>query len=209
MGHPALRAVSFPTPATMPRAPGNADPDSTRHGSKRGNGHPVNRSAEFESRIEGLVRSSESLTNEMLSLLPHLRTEDSPTFPHDTLPVFQTKLERSDGERALKNVMLARRQRGRYFDESLFADPAWDILLELALAELTQHRLCVGDLGVGAGLPATTTLRWINALTDQGLVKRRNDPLDARRKFIELSPAASAKMHSYVASLSCECFPVV
>ena len=102
----------------------------------------------------------------------------------------------------VKSVLKARRLRDRYFDAELFADPAWVILLELLHAEVSQFRVSVSSLCVAAHVPATTALRWIVTMTDSGLLRRRQDPSDARRVFIELTPKASAQMHRYFASLS-------
>ena len=88
----------------------------------------------------------------------------------------------------VRNVIRARRLRARFFDEELFADPAWDMLLDLLQAEIAQHRVPVSSLCIAAAVPATTALRWIKTMTDTGLFQRRADPHDGRRVFIELAP---------------------
>lgn len=98
---------------------------------------------------------------------------------------------------AVRQVIRARRLRARYFDEELFADPAWDMLLDLLQAEIAQHRVPVSSLCIAAAVPATTALRWIKTMTDAGLFRRRADPHDGRRVFIELAPKASQAMRSY------------
>ena len=97
----------------------------------------------------------------------------------------------------IRQVIRARRLRARYFDEELFADPAWDMLLDLLQAEIAQHRVPVSSLCIAAAVPATTALRWIKTMTDAGLFKRRADPHDGRRVFIELSREASEAMRRY------------
>ena len=97
----------------------------------------------------------------------------------------------------VRQVIRARRLRGRFFDETLFADPAWDMLLDLFQAELAQHRVPVSSLCIAAAVPATTALRWIKSMTDCGLFLRRPDPHDGRRVFIELSADASRAMRRY------------
>jgi DNA-binding MarR family transcriptional regulator len=97
----------------------------------------------------------------------------------------------------VRQVIRARRLRTRYFDEELFADPAWDMLLDLLQAELAQHRVPVSSLCIAAAVPPTTALRWIKTMTDAGLFKRRADPHDGRRVFIELSQAASSALRRY------------
>ncbi len=102
----------------------------------------------------------------------------------------------------VRSVIRARRLRARFFAEELFADPAWDMLLDLLQAELAQHRVPVSSLCIAAAVPATTALRWIKSMTDAGLFWRRADPHDGRRVFIELSPGASEGMRRYFGELS-------
>lgn len=78
-----------------------------------------------------------------------------------------------------------------------FADPAWDMLLDLLQAEIVQHRVPVSSLCIAAAVPATTALRWITSMTDRGMLVRRDDPYDGRRVFMELAPATSAALRSY------------
>lgn len=100
-----------------------------------------------------------------------------------------------------RSVIRARRLRSRFFDEELFADPAWDMLLDLLQAELAQHRVPVSSLCIAAAVPATTALRWIKSMTDAGLFVRRADPHDGRRVFVELSPGASTALRAYFGEL--------
>ena len=102
----------------------------------------------------------------------------------------------------VRSVIRARRLRARYFHEELFADPAWDMLLDLLQAELAQHRVPVSSLCIAAAVPATTALRWIKSMTDSGLFVRRADPHDGRRVFVELSPDASIALRAYFGELS-------
>ena len=74
------------------------------------------------------------------------------------------------------------------FREELFADPAWDMLLDLLQAEIAQLRVPVSSLCIAAAVPATTALRWLKTMTDQGMFVRRADPHDGRRVFVELAP---------------------
>jgi len=102
---------------------------------------------------------------------------------------------------AVRSVIRARRLRGRYFSEELFADPAWDMLLDLLQAEIAQLRVPVSSLCIAAAVPATTALRWLKSMTDQGLFVRRADPHDGRRVFVELSRESSVAMRRYFAEV--------
>ena len=100
-------------------------------------------------------------------------------------------------EHIVKKLIAERRRRYSFFPEGLFADPAWEILLTLALAESRHQRLSVSKLCSRVDMPPTTTLRWIGKLTDEGLLLRRDDLHDKRRKYIELSPDAFAMMGAF------------
>jgi DNA-binding MarR family transcriptional regulator len=101
----------------------------------------------------------------------------------------------------VRSVIRARRLRSRFFEDDLFADPAWDMLLDLLQAEIAQLRVPVSSLCIAAAVPATTALRWLKTMTDKGIFLRRADPHDGRRVFVELSPAASQAMRRYFAEV--------
>jgi DNA-binding MarR family transcriptional regulator len=101
----------------------------------------------------------------------------------------------------VRSVIRARRLRARYFQEELFADPAWDMLLDLLQAELSHLRVPVSSLCIAAAVPATTALRWLKTMVNQGLFIRRADPHDGRRVFVELAPEASHALRRYFADV--------
>lgn len=101
----------------------------------------------------------------------------------------------------VRSVIRARRLRARYFQEDLFADPAWDMLLDLLQAEIAQLRVPVSSLCIAAAVPATTALRWLKSMVGEGIFIRRADPHDGRRVFVELAPEASSAMRRYFADV--------
>ena len=101
----------------------------------------------------------------------------------------------------IRQGLMARQQRGRFFKSNLFADPAWDMLLELYGASLTERRLTVSRLAERSGVPLTTALRWIATLETEGLIDRQNDRFDRRRTFLELSEKGSTGMSAYFEEL--------
>ena len=100
-------------------------------------------------------------------------------------------------ERDVRALQRMRRNRDQFFNPDLFADPAWDIFLELYAAALGQQRTSVTKLCEAAAVPATTALRWIRLLEEQGLLTRSSDPMDARRSFMQLSARALKGMDAY------------
>ena len=101
----------------------------------------------------------------------------------------------------VRAVVRARRLRDRYFTPDLFADPAWDMLLDLFQAEITRLRVPVSSLCIAAAVPATTALRWLKTMVEDGLFVRRADPHDGRRVFVELAPQTSDAMRRYFADI--------
>jgi hypothetical protein len=97
----------------------------------------------------------------------------------------------------VRRILRVRRMRDQFFDPSLFADPAWDMLLDLMAAQLEDSQVAVSSLCIAASVPPTTALRWIKAMTDHGLFERCADPDDGRRIFIRLSQPAMNGMARY------------
>ena len=87
----------------------------------------------------------------------------------------------------VRALLRVRRLRDHLVAPDLFADPAWDIMLDLLAARLENSQVSVSSLCIAAAVPPTTALRWIRHLTDRGLLDRHADPKDGRRIFIALS----------------------
>ena len=88
--------------------------------------------------------------------------------------------------------------RTNFFPDGLFADPAWDMLLDLMHARLNGKQISVSSLCIAARVPATTALRRIGDLVSSGLAVRVKDATDGRRVFIELTPDGLARMERYL-----------
>ncbi len=96
----------------------------------------------------------------------------------------------------------ARRLREETFGPGLFADPAWDILLDLYTAAARGESVQISSLAFAARVPHSTAIRWASIMTKAGIVVREKDPSDARRVHVSLSAAATALMERYLAQLS-------
>lgn len=103
--------------------------------------------------------------------------------------------------RLVRRIIRQRQLRARYFDGDLFADPAWDMLLDLAAARAEHTRVSVTSLCIASGVPPTTALRWITQMTEAGLLERIDDETDRRRAFIALSDKATDAIARYFAEL--------
>ena len=94
-------------------------------------------------------------------------------------------------------MIRGRAARRKFLPSELFADPAWDMFLDLYLAAIVSIRVSVSSLCGASNVPSTTALRWISHLTEGGLIERTTDPRDGRRHFIALSKMGVARMDSY------------
>jgi hypothetical protein len=104
-------------------------------------------------------------------------------------------------QEAVAWLIRARRVRARYLPPELFCEPAWEILLDLLRAEIARQQVSVSSLCIAAGVPGTTALRCIKKMVDEGIILRRDDPADARRTFLELSPGVSCALRRYFAEV--------
>ena len=179
-GDPLERAASLATATAIARAPDRANDVSRDPGAER-------------------LRQLSDEVGRIAATLARLSTV--PVAPEVELrkPVGQDVPDVS--VESVRSVIRARRLRGRFFAEDLFADPAWDMLLDLLQAEIAQLRVPVSSLCIAAAVPATTALRWLKGMTDKGIFVRRADPHDGRRVFVELSPDASVAMRRYFAEV--------
>lgn len=95
----------------------------------------------------------------------------------------------------------ARELRYRHLPQAMFGEPAWDMLLSLYVTFRSHARQTVSNLCVSSGAPATTALRWIIYLERQEFVARRNNPLDLRVVFVELTAKGRDAVEAYLADL--------
>jgi hypothetical protein len=100
----------------------------------------------------------------------------------------------------IRETIKLRRMRDDHFKADLFADPAWDILLDLMAAQMEGKTVSVSSLCIAAAVPPTTALRWVTGMTESGMLVRRLDPTDARRVFIELSQDTADRLLAFFTS---------
>jgi len=107
-----------------------------------------------------------------------------------------TPFEPTDGDLALlaKAVWKTSRSRSPIFDPDIFGEPAWDILLDLFHEQVAKRQVYIKNACLGADVPTTTGLRWIETLIERRWVVRQADPHDRRRQTITRSEEGMAKM---------------
>lgn len=89
----------------------------------------------------------------------------------------------------LRALLRVRARRNQRLSVRLFRDPAWDMLLTLLLAAAERRPVSVSSLCFASGVPATTALRYVERMADDGLLIRSGDLGDHRRVLVEIDPA--------------------
>lgn len=97
----------------------------------------------------------------------------------------------------LRSVVTARKRRNQAFPNHHFADPAWDMILDLTIAMAENRRISVSSLSFAANVPTTTALRCIKQLAEEGTIVIVSDPKDSRRKHTQLSEDVFDRMISF------------
>ena len=121
--------------------------------------------------------------------------------PPSTVALAGIGAPRLPNPRIVRRRIRQRQLRARFFDGDIFADPAWDMLLDLTAARAERTRVSVTSLCIASGVPPTTALRWIGEMSKGGLLARTEDGTDRRRAFIALTEGAVGAMSRYFGAL--------
>ena len=92
----------------------------------------------------------------------------------------------------------ARRSRERYFDRTLFGEPAWDILIDLFIQQSSGKTVSVTSAAIASQVPVTTALRHLAMLQRAGLVERMRSAADARVKLLRLTKDGYVRIGSWL-----------
>jgi len=121
-------------------------------------------------------------------------------YPEIRLRLGRTRQKGTSESQFARRLIANRRRREAVLGGHLFADPAWDMLLDLFAAHQENVNVSVSSLCIAAGVPATTALRWISGMTKEGILIRRSDPKDRRRIWIALAPHMVDRMQQLLGS---------
>jgi DNA-binding MarR family transcriptional regulator len=101
--------------------------------------------------------------------------------------------------RAVRFIIKSRTDRKKFLPQSLFSEPAWDMLLKIYAAAIEQQSVPILSLAKAAGVQSSTAVRWVAALEHQGLVTReRSNSAQA----VSLSERGWLAMDSYFENMS-------
>jgi len=100
-----------------------------------------------------------------------------------------------------RQILAGRKQRDRYFDPMLFSNPAWDILLNLYVADAEGKLVSVLDSCSVSTVPQGVALRWLGYLKQEEMVIEAPDPARPRQTLLRLSEQTRLTVSSYLGSL--------
>jgi DNA-binding MarR family transcriptional regulator len=102
----------------------------------------------------------------------------------------------------VKDILRFRRLRNKLLGDDLFGEPAWDILLELFAADWSGEKLSVSGACYASGVPASTGLRWVVRLENEGWIQRIEDSRDKRRSWLMLTDRAHKTISAFLAKMA-------
>lgn len=102
------------------------------------------------------------------------------------------------------DILKRRRERTREFSSSFFGEPAWEMLLELYVRESFGVSSTIAQLKPCLQVRASTLLRSLHRLADDGLVARMAHPLHDGTEFVELTARARQALERYLAAAQSE-----
>jgi DNA-binding transcriptional ArsR family regulator len=174
----------------------DSDSNAVEKTGKKETGADLNdqRLAAIESRLDELLACVATSTSA-------IALSNSSTSAHESGLIRNTRAPLPD-PRLVRRLIRQRDLRNKFFSQDLFADPAWNMLLDLTAARAEHRRVSVTSLCIASGVPATTALRWITVLVEAKLVDRIEDDTDRRRAFIALSDRGADIMSRYFLEVS-------
>lgn len=138
------------------------------------------------------------LADELMAIAVRLRDAASPADADaEGEPDRPARPDRSHLALARKAYAQRRKRDSIFGNPDLFGEPAWDILLDLFIAHGEAKSVSVSSACIGSASPATTGLRWLGVLSEEGLIVRENDSGDNRRVLVRLTPRGLAAMEKY------------
>jgi len=140
------------------------------------------------------------LADELMAIAVRLRdaADNGHSAPSPAAPSARSaRSPRNHVALARKAYALRRKRASLFGNPDLFGEPAWDILLDLFIAQGEDKTVSVSSACIGSASPPTTGLRWLGVLADEGLIVRENDPADHRRVLVRLTPAGTAAMERF------------
>ena len=92
----------------------------------------------------------------------------------------------------------ARGNRPKPDGNDLYADPAWDILLDLYVQDWEGKLTSVTSACIASRVPPSTALRWISVLVKSGWVSRVESTEDRRCSYLNITQEGKHHLDEYL-----------
>ena len=101
-----------------------------------------------------------------------------------------------------RQIFVHRAKRSQFFDQVMFGEGAWDMLLALYIGERSDTRYhTVSGLLSFAGVPPSTAHRCLEYLEHEELISRRPHPTDRRVIYITLTDDGREALDKYFSNM--------
>lgn len=161
-----------------------------------GAGVPAGRQGDDAAAAAAASSPLQPLADELIAIAARLR--DVAAVSDSAAPARLTARNERRYLALARQAYALRRKRAVIFgNPELFGEPAWDILLDLYIAQAEGKPVSVSSACIGSASPATTGLRWLGVLAEEGLILRENDPEDNRRVLVRLTGKGVAAMETF------------
>lgn len=76
----------------------------------------------------------------------------------------------------------------------LFSDSCWDMCLDIYICDLKGEQITVSSVAHSSGIPMTTAMRYINVMSEEGLLEKTPNPSDNRMIFVSTSSSCKERI---------------
>lgn len=138
---------------------------------------------------------------EVRRLIARERRRRDLTAPGVFASIPQARINHAD---LAERIYRARRNREQIFEDDIFADPAWDIMLDLFIRSQRNEQVSISSACHAACVPEATALRHLNALTEKDYVVRISHATDRRSTMLMMTPAAAGLMKTWLSAFAAD-----
>lgn len=111
---------------------------------------------------------------------------------------FSSELPDGDLVAAASSLLRGLAKQPDFGAKDVVFNPAWQLLLELFVAQLEGRPVPVTNACLSLGTAQTTALRFLTDLERRSLIASVSDPADGRRRLIRLTPRVEAELRCYL-----------
>jgi len=108
-------------------------------------------------------------------------------------------MQRARARASAERLYAERRRRDALFPDSLFGEPAWDLLLALFTAREKGQDIILANAYHAARVSDTTGRRLLDQLEREGLISRRRAPGSRKTRLVELTQDGVERLTDYLA----------